>query len=203
MINTVIFDLGGVLLDWNPRYLYRKLLPDERAVETFLADVCTQDWNEQQDAGRSIAEANAELIARFPEQEALIAAYYARFDEMLAGAIEGTVDILEHLHQRGDHNLLALTNFSAETFPIARARFPFLERFADILVSGEVGTKKPDPAIFDMLLSRHGLQPCEAVFIDDAAHNIAAAGELGLRAVHFRAPDQLREDLRALGVNAG
>ena len=197
-ITTVIFDLGGVLIDWNPRYLYRKLMTDDSAIEVFLSEVCTQDWNEQQDAGRTVAEATALLVAEHPHHRDLIEAYYDRFDEMMAGDIPGTVAVLESIKAAGQHQLLALTNFSHETFPIAQRRFPFLDHFEEILVSGEVGLKKPDPAIFQMLMDRHPFAPEQAVFIDDVAHNVEAASALGLNTVHFRNADQLREELTAL-----
>jgi HAD superfamily hydrolase (TIGR01509 family) len=195
---TVVFDLGGVLIDWNPRYLYRSLIPDERAMEDFLATVCNGPWNEQQDAGRSIAEAEAELLARHPHHEKLIRAYYSGFDRMLAGPIEGTVAILEALHARGVP-LYALTNWSRETFPHARRRFAFLERFRGIVVSGELGMMKPDARIFRHLTETHGLQPADCVFIDDAPKNVSGARAAGLHAIHFTGPDALRAELRGLG----
>ena len=199
-IETVIFDLGGVLIDWNPRYLYRKLLNDESAVEHFLATVCTQVWNEQQDAGRLIEHANEALVSEHPHHRDLIEAYYGRWEEMLGGPITGSVDLLDQMKLQQGVRLLALTNWSAETFPIALERYAFLGHFEDILVSGEVGLKKPDRAIFDMLLSRHSLVPESTVFIDDARHNITAAQAIGLNAIRFEHPDQLREDLDKLGV---
>ncbi len=194
-ISTIIFDLGGVLIDWNPRRLYRKLLPDEAAVDAFLSDICTQAWNEEQDAGRSLDEATRVLSGQFPEHRELIGAYYSRWEEMLGGQIEGTVDLLEELAAAKSHQLLALTNFSNETFPVAVARYPFLSHFEDILVSGDVKLKKPDPAIFHLLLNRHQLVPGNAVFIDDALHNVKAAAGLGLHAIHFVSPEQVRQDL--------
>ncbi len=197
---TLIFDLGGVLVDWNPRYLYRKLFSNEATVERFLQEVCTQEWNEAQDAGRSVAEATRLLVAEFPQHQAEIEAYYSRWEEMLGGQIEGTVQLLEELAQTGGLRLLALTNWSRETFPIARERFEFLSIFEDILVSGEVGLKKPDARIFQMLLDRHGITPADAVFIDDAVHNVAAASALGLHGVHFVSPAALRDTLKSLDL---
>jgi 2-haloacid dehalogenase len=196
---TVVFDLGGVLIDWNPRHLYRKLFPDDEAgMEAFLTSVCTPAWNEQQDAGRRTAAAESELIDRFPDKTALIRAYYGRFGEMLSGPIAGTVDVLKALHEAGVP-LYALSNWSAETFPIARERFAFLGRFRNIVVSGEAGIKKPDAAIFHLLLSRNGLTAGDCVFIDDSAANIAAASALGFMAVRFHSPEQLTHELRGLG----
>lgn len=196
---TIVFDLGGVLIDWNPRYLYRGLIPDERAMEDFLATVCNGAWNERQDAGRSIAEAEAELLARHPQYESLIRAYYEGFDRMLAGPIDGTVAILEELHGRG-MPLYALTNWSRETFPHARRRFPFLERFRGIVVSGELGMMKPDARIFRHLTETHALEAKDCLFIDDSPKNVAGARAAGLQALHFTAPDALRASLRQYGL---
>jgi 2-haloacid dehalogenase len=199
-VRNVVFDLGGVLIDWNPRYLYRKLFDgDTAAMEDFLATVCTQDWNERQDAGRTAAEAQAELIERFPEHQARIRAYYDRFDEMMAGPIHGTVDILEALHER-DVPLYALTNWSAETFPHALRRFAFFQRFRGIVVSGRIKVKKPDPRIFAHLVATHRLAASETLFIDDVMKNVEGARAAGLQAVHFQAPERLEADLRGLGL---
>ncbi|WP_434212135.1 HAD family hydrolase [[Pseudomonas] boreopolis] len=198
-IDTVVFDLGGVLIDWDPRHLYRQLFDDHDAMERFLADICSPQWNLQQDAGRPWREAVAELSARHPAHATLIAAYHARWPEMLAGEIPGSVAILHELRERG-LRLYALTNWSHETFPVARERFPFLRWFEGILVSGEERLIKPDPAIFRLLLSRYGIAPQRAVFIDDAPHNVAGAAAEGLHAVRFRDAAQLRRDLVALGL---
>ena len=198
--SVVVFDLGGVLIDWNPRYLYRKLFGgDEAAMETFLSRVCSPSWNERQDAGRRFAEAEAEAIRTHPDMAPLIRAWHQRFDEMIDGAIEGTVAILAELRDRGTP-LYALTNWSAETFPPQRGRFDFLHWFAGILVSGEEGMIKPDPRIFRLLLERYGLDAAEAVFIDDNPANAAAAAALGIHGIHFRDPPSLRRELGALGL---
>jgi 2-haloacid dehalogenase len=196
---VVVFDLGGVLLDWNPRYLYRKLLADDAAVEEFLGAVCTQAWNEQQDAGRPLAEATAALIAEHPHRADLIRCFYERWEEMLAGPVAGTVDLLEELDRRGVP-LYALTNFSAETFRIARRRFDFLTRFRGVVVSGEERLIKPDPRFFRILFERHAIAPAEAVFIDDSATNVDAARALGMIALHFRGAPDLRRQLAGLGL---
>ena len=197
---AVVFDLGGVLIDWNPRYLYRKLLAGDAEVERFLAEVCTQAWNEQQDAGRPVAEATAELVARFPDKEALVRAYYERWDEMLGGCIDGTVAIVEELHVRGEVELYALSNWSAETFHHARGRFPVLERFRAIVVSGEERLIKPDARIFQVLFERHGVDPGAAIFIDDVERNVEAARRLGMTGIRFESPQQLRGELARLGL---
>jgi 2-haloacid dehalogenase len=198
--SIVVFDLGGVLIDWNPRHLYRKLIPDEAAMEHFLGTVCTQAWNERQDAGRTFAEAAAILRAQHPHHAALIDAYGARFDEMLKGPIEGSVTILETLHHRGVP-LYALSNWSRETFPLAERRFQFLKLFRGTVISGAEGIIKPDPRIFRILLERHEIEADDAVYIDDNPRNAAAASALGLHGIHFTDPEKLRrelEDLRLL-----
>lgn len=196
----VVFDLGGVLLQWNPRFLYRKLFPgDEQAMEYFLSTVCTQEWNERQDAGRPFADAIGELVAAHADKAHLIEAFHARFDEMIPGAIDESVAILNELARAGVP-LYALTNFSAETFPPQRDRFPFLSTFAGIVVSGEEGVIKPDPRIFRILLERYAIAAVEAVFIDDNPANAAAATALGMHGIHFRSPRQLRDELTALAL---
>ena len=201
-IDTVVFDLGGVLVDWNPRSLYRKLLSTEEQVEWFLAHVCTMDWNERQDEGRTIAEAETELLQRFPEYTDQIRAFYGRFPEMFGGAIEETVAVLEELHQRGTP-LFALTNWSAEKFPWARQAFPFFGRFRQIVVSGEVGLKKPDPRIFELLIERTKVQPHRTLYIDDRLDNTETARSLGFSTHHFQSPPALKEHLLTLGFLSG
>lgn len=200
MIRSVVFDLGGVVIDWNPRYLYRKLFNgDEAAMEHFLAHVCNGPWNLAQDAGRSWAEAIEVLSAEHPQHRPLISAYRARWDEMLNGPIPGTLDILAELRDKGIP-LYALTNWSSETFPIAKERYDFLGWFRDILVSGDEKLIKPDRRIYELLLSRNGLTAAESVFIDDALHNVAGARAAGMAALHFQSPERLRADLVSAGV---
>ena len=198
-VKAVVFDLGGVLIDWDPRYLYRKLLDDEAAVEEFLATVCTPEWNAEQDQGRPFAEGVAELVGRHPVHAAAITAYHERWPEMLGGAVAGTVEVLAELRAAGVP-VYALTNWSAETFGIARERFEFLEWFDGVLVSGEERMIKPDPAIFRLLLDRFGLDPGATVYIDDSPANVAAADRLGFDAVRFTSPAQLRRGLEARGL---
>jgi 2-haloacid dehalogenase len=197
---VVVFDLGGVLLDWDPRHLYRRLFAgDEAAMEDFLANVCTTQWNECQDAGRSFADGVAELMARHADKRELIEAFGYRFGEMIPGAIEGSVAILQALKRAGVR-VYALSNWSAETFPPQRRRFPFLDAFDGIVVSGHEGVIKPNPRIFAILLERYGIAPEEAVFIDDNPRNAEAATALGLHGIHFRSPEQLQAELAALGL---
>jgi 2-haloacid dehalogenase len=197
---TVIFDLGGVLLEWDPRHLYRRLFDgDDAAMEAFLTTVCTPEWNREQDAGRSFAEAEAEATARHPDKKHLIEAWYPNFHEMIPGAIQGTVAILDELRRRAVP-LYALTNFSAETFASQAPRFDFLDWFDGILVSGRERMIKPDPRIFHLLMERHAIAPEQAVFIDDSAANVAAASALGMHGIHFTSPDELRRELSRLSL---
>jgi len=199
---TVTFDLGGVLIDWNPRYLYQKLFDDEAEMERFLAEVTTQEWNAAQDAGRPWSEAVEVLSAKFPDHRDLIDAYHARWPEMLGEAIHGTVAILDELRARGVR-LYALSNWSAETFPVALERYPFLGWFDGIVISGEVGAAKPDVRIFQELIDRHEIEPSEAVFVDDNEPNVTAAAAMGFIALRFRDAERLREDLEGLGLLEG
>ncbi len=196
-VDTVIFDLGNVLIAWDPRRLYRKLIEDEAQMEWFLREVCSSEWNEQQDAGRPWSEATALLRGQFPEHAELIDAYHFRWKETLVGAMEESVALLAQLRARGVR-LLALTNWSQETFPIARTLFPFLQWFEGIVVSGEERLIKPDPRIYQRLLERYSVDPSKALYIDDSARNVAAAESLGMRGWWFRGADGLREELVAL-----
>ncbi len=191
----VVFDLGGVLIDWNPRYHFRDVFRgDEPAMEHFLTHVCSPSWNEQQDAGRSIADAEAELIALHPHRAEEIRSFYAGFDRMMRDQIHGTVAILEELHALGTP-LYALTNWSAETIALGLRRFDFFSRFRGIVVSGEIKLKKPDPAIFRHMLHTHALAARDCIFIDDSEKNVLGARGVGLHALHFTTPETLRQDL--------
>ncbi len=199
-LSTVVFDLGGVLADWDPRYLYRELFDgDEDAMEEFLATVTTSEWNHAMDAGRDRAEAVAELVAAHPGHEALIRAWVDRWQDMLGAEIAGTAAIVEQLADAGVR-LLALTNWSAETFPTARELYPSFARFEGIVVSGEHGLAKPDPALYDVLVRRYDVDPGTAVYVDDKADNVHAAAALGFTGVVFSTPRQLRTDLVGLGL---
>ena len=198
--DIVIFDLGGVLIEWDPRHLYRKLFAgDDAAMEHFLATVCTHEWNRGQDAGRSFADGARLLMAQHPDKAELIEAYGARFDEMMPGPITGTVAIFSELRERGTP-LFALTNFSAETYPPTFARFDFLKWFRAVVVSGEVKAIKPNPEIFHALLDTYAINPRCAVFIDDVPANAAAAAALGIHGIRFTTPEALRDELVRLGL---
>jgi len=199
--DAVVFDLGGVLIDWDPRRLYRQLLDDDEEIERFLADVCTPAWNHQQDAGRSLREGTEALVASFPQHEELVRAYYDRWEEMLGEPVVGAEEVLDEVGRAGVGRL-ALTNWSSETFPIARERFPWLARFDGIVVSGEEGVAKPDPRVFRVLLERFALRPERCVYVDDAPVNVRAAEQLGFLGIDFDGIDALRRRLRELGIAA-
>lgn len=194
-IETIIFDLGGVLIDWNPRYLYRKILKDENQVSWFLENICTSEWNEEQDEGRSFQEATHELIHQYPEWEEAIRAWYDRWQETIQGAIPETVDILKKIKQSNRHRLYALTNWSAETFPWALDNFEFLHWFEGIVVSGTERTRKPFPEFYKILFTRYHVNPSTALFIDDNINNVHGAIAVGLQAIQFKTPQQLEQEL--------
>ena len=196
---TVVFDLGGVLIDWDPRYLFRQLFDDPDEMELFLAEVTTAEWNSHQDAGRPWAEAIEFLVAEHPERRELIEAFHRRWPEMLAGTIPGTVDVLAELRASGVR-LLALSNWSAELFPIARERFEFLAWFEGIVISGDVGVNKPDRRIFGHLVGRFDVDPEAALFIDDSSTNVEAARALGFAVIQFTNAADLRVELVRLGL---
>jgi len=199
MITTIIFDLGAVLIDWNPRHLYRKIFADEAAMEHFLAAVCTQEWNEEQDRGRPFAEGVRLLCQAHPHLADAIRAYDSRWDEMVKGGIAESVLCLEELRSR-QVPLFALSNWSAEKFPLAAARFAFLGWFEGVLVSGEVGFKKPDPRFFRLAAERFRLDPAATLFIDDVAANVEAAAALGFRVHRFTDAAALRRALAGCGL---
>jgi 2-haloacid dehalogenase len=188
---VLIFDLGGVVLDWNPRHLYRKLIPDEVAREWFLTEVCSPAWNLQMDTGKPSAEAVAELSARFPDQAGLISAYWDRWPEMLGGPIPGTSELVAELAKSG-RELYAISNFNGEVWPATVDAFPVLNCFKDIVISSFVGVCKPDPRIFALALRRFGVAARDCLFIDDVAANVAGAQAAGIAAVQFTSAAALR-----------
>ena len=198
-IDAVAFDLGGVLLDWDPRYVYRSLFEDPGDMEEFLARVCTSDWHRAHDLGADITRSCEQLARRYPEHRDMIMVWAERGEEMVAGQFDGTVEILGELKAAG-MPCYALSNMEPDAFRVRRARFAFMDWFDDHVISGFEGVAKPDPRIFAILLDRHGLRPQTTVFIDDQPRNVAAARALGLKALQFTSPAQLRSDLRALGV---
>lgn len=198
-VDAVVFDLGGVLVDWDPRHLYRKIIPDEAARESFLGDVCTPEWNARMDRGVPFAKAIPKKQQDHPEWAAEIAAYFERWPEMLAGPIEGSVAILEELYSQGTP-LYALTNWSAETFRHAEARFDFLDLFRDIVVSGKERLAKPAVEFYCILIDRHGLEPARTLFIDDQEKNVQAARLAGMKSVRFTTPEAVRNELVNYGL---
>ena len=187
-------------MDWNPDYVYRTIFDDEKQMRAFYEEICTPEWNEEQDAGRSLAEATEMLVNKFPEHESNIRAYYGRWEEMLKGPIPGTLEIFRELKESGRMRLYALTNWSAETFPVALQRYDFLHWFEGRLVSGEERMRKPFPEIYELLLTRYNIDPAKAVYIDDRQSNLEAPDRLGMHTIHFNSPEQLRKELEELRV---
>lgn len=196
---NIVFDLGMVLIEWDPRHLYRKVFDDDAKMEWFLANVCNGPWNLEQDRGRPWDEAIAEAISRHPECADEIRLFRSRWMEMVPGSIAGSVQVLEDLHRKGAA-LFAITNWNGETFRETRARFGFLNLFRDIVVSGDEKIIKPDPAIFALLCQRNGLKAQDCLFIDDSMKNVRGAEACGWQGHHFTSPDALRADLRDRGV---
>lgn len=197
-INTIIFDLGAVLIDWNQRHLYKKIFKTDDEMEWFLANVCTGEWNEEQDAGRPFEEAVRIQTQLFPKYASEIEAFWKRWPEMMAGQIDGTVRIFESLKMKNQYKFYALTNWSAETFPFALERFEFFKWFDGIVVSGEEKTRKPFPEFYHRLLNRYNINPAKSLFIDDSLRNVDAAQKLGINAIQFHHPDQLKSELESL-----
>ena len=201
MIKNIVFDLGGVLIDWNPEYVFLKeFRGDREKMNWFFNTICTSSWNEEQDAGYSIKKATNERVAMFPKHERLIRMYYGEWEQMLGFEHTETVEILRHLHDSKEHSIYSLTNWSNETFPVALKKFPFLSWFKGILVSGDVGLKKPDPEIYKLLLDRYGLEANTCVFIDDRTENVKAASALGFSGIVFKNHTQLSKDLKKLNI---
>jgi 2-haloacid dehalogenase len=199
-LDTIIFDLGAVLIDWNPRYLYRKIFKTEEEISWFLENICTSEWNDEQDAGRSFVEATEILVAKHPEWEVPVRAWYDRWHETIQGPIHQTVDILKSIRDAKQHRLYALTNWSAETFPWALETFEFLHWFEGIVVSGVEKMKKPQPEFYQILFDRYNVHPSNTLFIDDNIKNIEAGKTIGLTTIHFQSPAQLQEELKNLGI---
>ena len=199
LIDAVVFDIGGVLLDWDPRHLYRKLFDDEEAMERFLAELCTLEWHAAHDRGVPVARSCAELAAAHPEYAELIHAWGRRSEEMIAGPIDGTVEILRELKTAGIP-CYALTNMEAETYPLRLERFGFMRWFDGTVVSSHEGVVKPEPEIFSRLLARFALHPQRTLMIDDSARNLETAASFGMKTLRFESPAQLRDRLVDLGA---
>jgi 2-haloacid dehalogenase len=199
MIDAVLFDLGNVLIRWDPRYHYRDRFASEPEMETWLSEVTPGTWNHEMDRGKPFAQAIAERTELYPEHAELLGEWKSQWERMLGDSIEDSVTLLADL-RAGGYRIAALTNWSAETFPVARERFPFLAWFEDVVVSGVEGLAKPEPAIFEIALKRTGFLPERTVFIDDNEPNILAARALGLHTIHFSSAEACRADLRELGV---
>ncbi len=200
-IDTIIFDLGGVLIDWNPEYVYLEVFDgDQEKVDWFLNKICTSDWNVEQDAGRTFQEATDYLVNQYPEYEEWIRVYYDRWEDMLGGPIPETVTLLNKLKEANTHRLYALTNWSEEAFPVALERYGFLQHFEGIVVSGEEKTRKPFSKIYEIILNRYQIEAQKSIFIDDNFDNVVAAQKMGIHGIHFISTKQLEEDLIKLGV---
>ncbi|MFD2725922.1 HAD family hydrolase [Hyunsoonleella rubra] len=195
-IDTIIFDLGGVLIDWNPEYVFLNAFKGDREkMQWFLENICTMAWNENQDAGYPLEKATKDLVEKFPEHEKYIRMYYGEWEKMLGGPIVGCVSILKSLADNKDYKVVALTNWSSETFPIAKKRYEFLSWFEGIVVSGEEKTRKPFKEIYQIAIQRFNLVPEKTIFIDDNILNIKAANALGIKGIHFKNPAQLISEL--------
>lgn len=200
-IKTIIFDLGGVLIDWNPEYVFLKEFRGNREkMDWFLNEICAWDWNMNQDAGYTLSKATEERVAMFPEYEDLIRMYYGRWEEMLGYTHEDTLEILENVVNNPNYHVYALTNWSGETFPVALQKFPWLQWFEGILVSGDEGMRKPYKEIYELMLSRYNINPHEAVFIDDSLKNVEGSEAVGIKGIHFTNASSLKKELRTLGI---
>lgn len=201
-IDTIIFDLGGVLIDWNPEYVYLEVFNgDQKKVDWFLNTICTSDWNIEQDAGRTFYDATELLVKQYPEYENWIRIYYDRWEDMLGGIIPETVALLDNLKRINTHRLYALTNWSAEAFPVALKRYDFFKHFEGIVVSGDEKTRKPFPKIYEILLERYNLNPANCLFIDDNFENIVTAKKMGINGIHYKNTERLLNDLSEYGIH--
>ncbi len=194
MKKTIVFDLGGVLIDWNPSHLYEKIFSDQDEMEYFLKEICSLDWNSQMDVDKSFLDAIDELIPKFPQYEDQIRAYYLRWEEMIRGDIPGTVEVLREMKEAG-YPLAALSNWSSETFPRIKDQYDFLSWFSPLMISGYIGYKKPDPEPFQILLHELGQDAGDCLFIDDMEDNIQEARRQGFEVIRFTSPEKLRQEL--------
>ena len=194
MKKTIVFDLGGVLVDWNRRYLYQKIFSDQDELEYFLREICSLEWNAQMDVDKSFLDATDDLVLKYPEYETQIRAYFSRWEEMIGGDIPGTVEILGELKENS-YPLAALSNWSSETFPRVKDQYEFLDWFSPLVISGYIGYKKPDPEPFQILLHELGRDAGDCLFIDDMEDNIQEARRQGFEVIHFTSPEKLRQEL--------
>jgi len=202
MIDTIIFDLGGVLIDWNPEHVYKEVFKgDQQKIDWFLNNICTSDWNVEQDAGRTLSEGTEILVNQFPEHEKLIRVFYDRWEDMIGGIITETEDILNYLKRENKYKLYSLTNWSHETFHIPFERYSFFKHFEGIVVSGDEKTRKPFQKIYEILLDRYDLNPKSCLFIDDNYDNIVTAEKMGINGIHYKDTDQLLHDLSQFGID--
>ncbi|WP_299527801.1 HAD family phosphatase [uncultured Lutibacter sp.] len=200
-IDTIIFDLGGVLVDWKPEYVYRKVFNgDEEKVQWFLNTICTPEWNIEQDGGRSIEEGVRLKIAEFPKYEDLIRLFYNEWEHMFSGPIIQNVELFKKLKISKKYKIYALTNWSAEKWELAIELFPFFNNFDGIVVSGQEKTRKPNPEIYKILINRYKITPENAIFIDDNKENIIAAENIGLKGIHYKNPTQLLSTLNTFQI---
>ncbi len=200
-IKNIIFDLGGVLIDWNPEYVYLEVFEgDRKKMQWFFDEICTMDWNENQDAGYPLQQATEDRVKMFPQYEEWIRMYYGRWEEMLGDSIEDTVEVLNQLFKNPDYRVAALTNWSTETFPVALERFEFLHRFEGIVVSGAENTRKPFADIYQLTLDRFDFKAEESLFIDDNLRNVEAASNMGIHTIHFKNPKELKLNLEANAI---
>ncbi len=197
-IKNIVFDFGGVLVDWNPRHLYKNVFSDEEEMEYFLNNVCTMDWNHQQDAGRSFEDGVKELAAEFPNYKDEITKYHTQWPEMLGGEMHHNTSLIDKLKEK--YRLFGLTNWSAEKFPIAYELYPFFQKLEGIVVSGDEKIAKPDEKIFMLLLSRYGIQASESLFIDDSKPNIETAQRLGFQTIHYHNEVNLKKEFDRMGL---
>jgi 2-haloacid dehalogenase len=201
-IDTIIFDLGGVLIDWNPEHVYKEVFSgDQQKTDWFLNNICTSDWNVEQDAGRTLSEGTEILVNQFPEHEKLIRIFYDRWEDMIGGVITETEDILTKLKQQNKYKLYSLTNWSHETFHIPFERYDFFKHFEGIVVSGDEKTRKPFQKIYEIILERYHLTPQTCLFIDDNLDNIATAKKMGINSIHYKNTEQLLQDLSQFGID--
>ncbi len=197
-IKNIIFDFGGVLIDWNPVYLYNKVFDDKKEMEYFLENICHSDWNILQDEGRPLAEATSLLQKKFPDYSEQIGHYYGRWEEMLGGTIDENVKLIKPL--KDQYKVYGLTNWSAETLPIAKTRYNFFKELDGIIVSGDEKLIKPDPKIYNVLLERFNIKAEDSLFIDDNADNINTANELGFKTIHYTPDVDLEELMKSKDI---